>query len=69
MAKEKKNQKSNVLQMSSGCRAQWCSAKPTRADFCSEHYHWFKAGLVTKDGEKPKDFDKKYQAFLRKQAA
>ena len=29
---------------------------------------WFKAGLVNRRGEKPSDFDKKYQAFLRKQA-
>jgi hypothetical protein len=27
---------------------------------------WFKEGLVNKKGQKPTDFDKKYQAFMHR---
>lgn len=59
---------SNVVPLSK-CRAEGCSKKSERMDFCSEHYEWFKFGLVTKEGKRPTDFDKKYQAFKKHKAA
>lgn len=47
------------------CKAENCKAKPTKAGFCNEHYDWFKEGLITAEGQPAKDFDKKYQHFLR----
>lgn len=71
MSKEKKgspnNNPNNVIEMPKQCPA--CSRKATRAGFCEEHFVWFKEGLINRKGEKPKDFDKKYQNFMRKQAA
>ena len=51
------------------CTAENCKAKPERAGFCSEHYTWFKEGLLTLEGFNAKDFDKKYHAFMRRNAA
>lgn len=51
------------------CTAEHCKAKPDRAGFCSEHYTWFKEGLLTLEGYKAKDFDKKYHDYLRRKAA
>ena len=50
-------------------RCPVCVDKAQRAGFCEEHFVWFKEGLINRKGEKPKDFDKKYAYFLRKQAA
>lgn len=55
---------SNVVQLNvHKCTAEECKKKPERAGFCSEHYTWFKEGLITMDGYRAKDFDKKYHAF------
>jgi len=55
---------SNVIQLSAHkCLADGCKSKPSLAGFCNEHYAWFKEGLITKEGHKAKDFDKKYFAF------
>jgi hypothetical protein len=51
------------------CTAEFCKAKPDRAGFCSEHYVWFKEGLLTLDGYKAKDFDKKFHAWQRRKSA
>lgn len=51
------------------CTAEHCKAKPERAGFCGEHYLWFKEGLLTLEGYKAKDFDKKYHDFMRRKAA
>lgn len=48
------------------CSVENCKKKAVRMNFCEEHYLWFKEGLVNKEGRKPKDFDKKYQNYLRK---
>ena len=48
------------------CTADGCKAKPDRAGFCNEHFMWFKEGLLTLEGQKAKDFDKKYHAWLRR---
>ena len=55
----------NVLSLSK-CPAEGCSKKAERMDFCTEHFMWFKEGLINKKGQKPRDFDKKYQDFLRR---
>lgn len=61
----------NVVAMgSTTCCVEKCTGKTDKMNFCKEHYMWFKEGLVNKKGQKPSDFDKKYQAFLmRKKAA
>jgi hypothetical protein len=72
MAEKKNNQvPGNVVPLSSAqCTAEDCKKKPSKAGFCDEHYQWFKEGLLTIDGHKAKDFDKKYQQFLaRRQKA
>lgn len=65
--KPQPNPNGNVVQLPQRCPV--CTSKATRAGFCGEHFTWFKAGLISRDGSKPKDFDKKYQAYMRKQAA
>lgn len=51
---------------SSSCNAEGCKTKHTRAGFCDEHYMHFKEGLITMDGYKAKDYDKKYHAWMRR---
>ena len=75
MAKKEANNSgaanSNVVPLSSGtCTVEKCGKKSERMNFCAEHYTWFKEGLINKKGERPSDFDKKYQAYVsRKKAA
>lgn len=69
MAKDAKNPAApqgggNVLTLTM-CPVEKCGKKASRAEFCDEHFSWFKEGLISRKGEKPKDFDKKFQAFLR----
>jgi hypothetical protein len=67
MAKENKgpnpNAGGNVVAISM-CPVEKCGKKASRSEFCEEHFGWFKEGLINRAGEKPKDFDKKFQAFL-----
>ncbi len=62
----------NVVSMADyRCHADGCKAKSTKAGFCEEHFAWFKAGLITKEGVKAQDFEKKiyqYQAAQKKAA-
>ncbi len=46
------------------CKSEDCKKKPDAAGFCQEHFAWFKWGLVTLEGVKARDFDKKYQGYL-----
>lgn len=73
MAKENtKPEPSNVLSMtpSTTCCVEKCTQKGVKLNFCGEHYTWFKEGLVNKKGQRPSDFDKKFQAYsTRKKAA
>ena len=55
---------SNVIPLSK-CKSEGCNKKSDRLDFCNEHYSWFKFGLITKEGKRPVDFDKKYTAFKK----
>lgn len=64
MSKNKSAESNNVVALPSTCCVEKCGKKGDRLNFCSEHYMWFKEGLVNKKGEKPTDFDKKYQDFL-----
>ena len=66
MAEKKDNQiPNNVIPLAAAkCTSQGCKAKPARAGFCNEHFEWFKAGLITRDGAQAMDFDKKYQHFM-----
>lgn len=66
----KKPQQDNVAQLPTRCVAESCSKKASRMNFCSEHFVWFKEGLVNREGQRPPDFDKKYQAYnLRQKSA
>lgn len=59
----------NVLAMPNRCSVKDCKKSPTLVNFCSEHYEWFKFGMITKNGDKPVDFDKKQQAFMKHKKA
>jgi hypothetical protein len=62
-----KQMPSNVVPLQAAkCTAEDCKKKPARAGFCEEHYEWFKEGLLTMEGYKAKDFDKKYHSWLRR---
>ncbi len=53
-----------------GCKCDTCKKPQDRFTFCNQHYEWFKFGLITKEGKKVSDFEKKfdhYTAFLEKQ--
>lgn len=51
------------------CPVSECKKGVQRMHFCNEHFLWYKEGLINKRGEKPTDFDKKYQNYMRKKAA
>lgn len=62
-------QGAKVVQLKAdGCIAEGCKLQPKRAGFCDEHYTWFKEGLVTKDGRRPIDFEKKFYNFQQRRA-
>ncbi len=60
------NQPSNVVQLPSKCKAEACGKKADRAEFCEEHFTWFKEGLLTKEGKKPIDFERKMYHFSKR---
>jgi hypothetical protein len=68
MAKDQKAPANNgggsVTALPTSCCVEKCMSKVAKMNFCTEHYMWFKEGLVSKKGQKPTDFDKKYQAFM-----
>lgn len=60
---------SNVVPFGpSKCTADECKKKPAKAGFCAEHFDWFKAGLITKEGARALDFDKKFYHYNKKVA-
>ena len=64
--KHEKQVPSNVIQLGpTKCISEGCSKKPEKASFCGEHFTWFKAGLITKEGAKAADFEKKHYQFSR----
>jgi hypothetical protein len=64
---ENNNQKS--AEPVSMCPAEGCKKPVARMHFCAEHFVWYKEGLLNKRGERPTDFDKKYQRFMHKKTA
>ena len=58
----------NVVSLNRCC-TDGCSKKADLTNFCTEHYDWFKYGLVTREGKRPSDFDKKYQSYMKRRAA
>ena len=71
MSENKKLEKQipgNVVSLGShACKAEGCKAKPSRAEFCEEHFDWFKASLINKNGQRVPDFDKKFYAWSASQ--
>ncbi|MGZ3745665.1 MAG: hypothetical protein ACXWRE_05520 [Pseudobdellovibrionaceae bacterium] len=69
MAENNKTEKqipNNVIQLGpSKCCGEGCNKKPEKAGFCGEHFEWFKAGLLTKEGNKAADFEKKHYHFMK----
>jgi len=66
MSKENNAGPSNVVALPSTCCVEKCGKKGDRLNFCPEHYAWFKEGLVNKKGQRPLDFDKKFEAYSRR---
>lgn len=58
----------NVVSLNK-CSAEGCSHRADLMNFCNEHYDWFKFGLITKEGKRPSDFDKKFQSYKKSRAA
>ena len=53
-----------------GCKCSGCKKPQSQFTFCPEHYEWFKFGLISKEGKKVSDFDKKqghYASYVAKQ--
>jgi hypothetical protein len=60
---------SNVVSLDSyRCIAEGCKVKHVRANFCGQHYDWFKSGLITAEGYKAKDFQRKFEQMQAKKA-
>ena len=47
----KSGKPSNVLSLPSKCKAEGCAKKSEKAEFCGEHFDWFKEGLIGYLGE------------------
>lgn len=63
---KKESGNNNVVPLVSVCTAEGCKKKPEVAGFCPEHFTWFKEGMITKEGKKPSDFDKKFVSFMKR---
>ncbi len=50
------------------CPVDGCKKPAQRMHFCEEHFHWFKEGLINKRGDRPTDFDRKHQLYMRKKS-
>jgi hypothetical protein len=59
--------KGNVVALPGMCMAEDCKKKSEKANFCMEHFDWFKEGLITKEGRKPSDFEKKHFNYTQRQ--
>ncbi len=63
-----KKEAANVVSLPTQCTAEGCKKKPEVAGFCEEHFAWFKEGMLTKEGQKPTDFDKKFVAYMKRKS-
>ena len=61
---EKKEGK--VLSLPGMCIADECKKRSEKANFCMEHFDRFKEGLITKEGRRPSDFEKKFSDYSRR---
>ena len=60
----------NVVSLESvRCCGEGCKKKSEKAGFCAEHFDWFKAGLLTREGMRAADFDKKHYHYIGKKSA
>ena len=64
-----KNQNDGDVVVLNRCLCEGCGKKGDRMNFCGEHYDWFKFGLITKEGKRPTDFDKKIQSYMKHKKA
>ncbi len=48
----------------SHCKADGCKKGVEKFGFCMEHYDWYMSGLLRGDGQKPIDFEQKYQQYM-----
>jgi hypothetical protein len=62
MSKPKKPEGHGVAEINY-CKCEGCKKTQARFTFCESHYDWFKFGLITKEGKKVSDFDKKWGHF------
>ena len=72
MAKDNRNNNpapAKVIELPKKCKGEACTKKDMKAGFCTEHFMWFKEGLMDKQGSKVPDFDKKMQAMQRRKSA
>lgn len=72
IAKGKSEGKGDESSRPVSCTGPECKAMAARFGFCSEHFEQFKFGLITKQGKRVPDYDKKiehYEAFKAKQSA
>lgn len=56
----------------SHCKVKGCKHKPSKFEFCGEHFDQFKFGLINKHGEHCQDYDKKldqYEHYKAKKTA
>ena len=60
------NKGGNVVALPGACMAEGCKQKSQKANFCMEHFDWFKEGLITKEGRHPSDFEKKHFDYMRR---
>ena len=61
MSKSKKIE--TAIEGVDSCKCAGCKKHQARFSFCDDHYEWFKFGLITKEGKKVMDFDKKLSHF------
>lgn len=64
-AEEQASSPRPVVNLPTHCKADGCKKKSEKLDFCSEHYDWFKWGLISREGKRPIDFDKKYDSYMK----
>lgn len=67
MSKGKKAEEAAVVEH---CKAEGCKSKMARMTFCEPHFEWFKFGLITREGKKVGDFEKKmghFEAYVARQ--
>jgi hypothetical protein len=60
----KKDQKVTEVTGKNYCTAEGCKSNEWKFSFCGEHYEQFKFGLITKQGKKVSDYEKKIDHYM-----